>query len=1148
MSLMQDLFFYANCDESSFIEFLSNIPDEEFEKNASGLVKERDSQNATLLHRIAEYYPNGNAFLILLERLQKITHFDWENLLLAQDEKQQSIFHVLAKNNSANALMLLVANQCQKFNLTVGKTKNKTGKEWGYQRGECDLASYEYLDNDALRVCLEQATGEKLNLAKLVVANCTIDTIRIFFEALYRRYDTLADLEKIIADQETQILIAQNPWIDNFQWDNFIKSTVTSNTVSNEFTGLLQSLQQQSLQSINKLTSHPLASYAFNKIVQFSETIGLKEKKVTLEITKCLFGEEVNATTIAWVKQNFANLIADPTNQNSNFETLKKLPTYYFYCRNARKFPCEHLLKDYIAHLESLLNVQGMPQDNDTTSIILDSKAKKIVETRKAWSDVVSVTYSYNENNASFVKKSLFERLKKRGANNPESTVEKLVSYLQLGSKIIVAFNASFLNNTDTPPDNELKNVFQSNNKNRSKKYIEKRDVTEKEMYCIIANNIYKFDIYKLFEDNTDVRPRYAAFRLLDHQQGLGPVTNYGKSFIILDDLAKLNSLVVATDSLDYYSKNNNPLTPSTYYHLEQLLLECSDEMLDGLIYRVNNGKFPDNYSQQYITSLDNSPGYIEVHLPMVNIFDTKLARHIHIDSSEFNRVDQETIDEFAKAGITLTTGDKNPYISLCSEFKIACQNKDYGEVKRLVKRFPVLSNIPDAKGDTPLMLAIDLDQNNLVNDLVLAKILLSHGTNPASYLPYDILSTFFIRLASYNVDILRLLLGKIELVHLDQIDSIFCILRYQQPKKNLVFQFLHKCPELKPAAIKALAIPHIWDYVSQNCLMSTYNKEFGSLLQEFFNSGKWHHLHSPVICDLLFDKKLELTNIRRMDDRLMLILSDRDIYQLVEQHEINVAWLIGLPREISSNTIKEIFKDNALREWFKHGLIAPSELSDLTEKRKAELFSLYGTELDDADQIRLFSDSTIRSHLDESTKKKFFNSLKKDLSLEIQNEFIPKVPEILATNAIAIQSPTLPGIKVAPIQLPSSPENHTITKKQPNYTPLTIISGDTIFCITVAILIALNILTLTIGGGLLVPAAVIVTALAVINKTCGQTISPTDQPINAKKKSEKPSDSHYKIEIFSVPFSSSNSYKKTLLPSEKTEAYSGNNHHAPKQ
>ena len=78
-------------------------------------------------------------------------------------------------------------------------------------------------------------------------------------------------------------------------------------------------------------------------------------------------------------------------------------------------------------------------------------------------------------------------------------------------------------------------------------------------------------------------------------------------------------------------------LTPATFYHLEILLIECGDRKFKAIMEWMMTGLAPGDYSHQnhHYNGVEEY-SYIEVLLPAINIFDTNLIEHIHIDETEF--------------------------------------------------------------------------------------------------------------------------------------------------------------------------------------------------------------------------------------------------------------------------------------------------------------------------------------------------------------------------------------------------------------------------------------------------------------------------------------------------------------------------------
>lgn len=362
------------------------------------------------------------------------------------------------------------------------------------------------------------------------------------------------------------------------------------------------------------------------------------------------------------------------------------LPSYEAFWRTLRKVPNEALRVRYLKELKTLLTLPTLKFP------LLTESENKYIESRKLWSDVVSATDQLNESYKMQVdvKTKLYERLGNLGYQTPSVLLEKCLKHLQDHSALVVTFNASMLKKGLS--DFQLLNMFEKgiSHDDWYADYQRHRTLTEEGLFSRLDSHTSI-----ALQQNPLAKPRYGALILLDASSSITPCT-YGKSFLVLKNIVKYNSLFLAKDSLNYlvdiYGDNptRKSLTPATFHHLEILLLECGDKKLKSIIDWVITGAVPKDYSHQnpHYRGIEEH-GYIEVLLPSVNILDASLVERIHIDQTELAMSPEDlglsVVSELTASELKRHTYYPHYHSSRFHLFTVYYNNKDGDKAKSTI-------------------------------------------------------------------------------------------------------------------------------------------------------------------------------------------------------------------------------------------------------------------------------------------------------------------------------------------------------------------------------------------------------------------------------------------------------------------------------
>lgn len=369
-----------------------------------------------------------------------------------------------------------------------------------------------------------------------------------------------------------------------------------------------------------------------------------------------------------------------------------------------------------LRYAKNLRSANIPPDDLKQNPGQLTPEEVKYIESRRIWTDVVSETYANNQkiSGGRNLKDEVINKLKNlEFKTDTEQLYEKCISVLNQ-SALTISFNAALIGKVGFHSFQVL-NVWESANKDPI--YVSTRESWEKRFFSFLSPRLKP-----LFVENTIARPRYGALRLIDGKNNLGPTPMYGKSWVVLKDVAKLNALFVPHDSLGFYFSEESGI-PCTVHHLEFILLGCSDQRLKDIANRALSGLFDVNFNQN---TSDRDNGYIEALLPAIDLFNPALVEQIVINTEEFTP-DEKSIDALQKKGIKLSVFNesacKDPiYFQLTSTLVNAIETEDtekIEKIKSLLKEYPSLIHMSDVFGNPPWVIAQKLKKTKALDALI---------------------------------------------------------------------------------------------------------------------------------------------------------------------------------------------------------------------------------------------------------------------------------------------------------------------------------------------------------------------------------------------------------------------------------------------
>lgn len=652
-----NFFFFAKHDKTDFLQFLATVTDDDI-KN---VLKYSDTCQRSILHEVI-IHQGKNGIKAFLQRLddKQLSHL----ALTIEGTEKNTPLHILASYRDKDCVELLIS-------------------------------ILHRLDHEALSMALAAKTKDGNTLAHLINQEQDEKSMITFYCEIYlAKLDgnaAIKALETPNSHEMTPIDLAQSKSKSKTNnWKYFLNRLYDLATQVEQPT-LITSNEQKRATIISQLTAR-----LFDGESTDPQTLTLVDKKMTEFADYCISRSDLEINKI-----------------------ISSLPSYQLHCRDNKLVPQPTALKQYLAGLTVLIPkiILQLDEKKPIPAVYVTDEAKKAIEARRIWNDVVSEVRAVNQEMQKVNRDVLIERLQTLGyKKDTKQIAERCVLYLRTGSVIVVSFKANFLQKKTQEPEldyHQILNMFKQDNRQDSR-YAKKRENTEQAMYSpIIKNN----DLLKNFIANLDARPRYGALSLVDPEHGLNAIRNYGRSFLIVDPM---NSTFVAGDSLDYLHKYKTAFVPCTDDHFEALLAQCADVMLGAIATRVTTGSFPKDFRHEGGTTT-----YIEAHLPGIDFLDPMMVRHIHIDEDEA-KIDSEIIKGFQQLGITFTNTPRNPYRDYRMLYAQAIDKEEYHSIEDLVEKYPSLKLITDKNGKTGLMKATERGKIDIV------QLLLKHGADLA--------------------------------------------------------------------------------------------------------------------------------------------------------------------------------------------------------------------------------------------------------------------------------------------------------------------------------------------------------------------------------------------------------------------------------
>ncbi len=343
---------------------------------------------------------------------------------------------------------------------------------------------------------------------------------------------------------------------------------------------------------------------------------------------------------------------------------------------------------------------------------------KETVLSRKLESDVVSDMARANENDqGEDAVSQVVERLKKLGyEQNAEVVYDACVAYLE-SCPIVMTFPAKFLQEKGLHQYKAL-NIFETGGSTDT--YIADRSQVEKELFKSLTTNttrthdqryqstqaeVKQTNIKTALIDSKSARPKYAKLELLDPAHPIRPINRYGKSYVVFKKVVNLNSLSLPANPYYYYHHNtpgNPSYTPAAHTAWDVFLNQCSDNKLKSIAQRVTQGHLDAAYDPEN-SGVD---GYPVMLLPSVDLLDSNLVEHMHIDASEYVLTAQDKRVLQEEKGINLTKRGYNPYLDLQQELFEFIKQNDLKNVMTSLRKHPSLLMMLNSDGKTPIEVA----------------------------------------------------------------------------------------------------------------------------------------------------------------------------------------------------------------------------------------------------------------------------------------------------------------------------------------------------------------------------------------------------------------------------------------------------------
>lgn len=488
-------------------------------------------------------------------------------------------------------------------------------------------------------------------------------------------------------------------------------------------------------------------------------------------------------TSLAHYNIDISFITADPfaevntpiQSQQTEHKRECNFPSYRQYLTTLRKHSTPDLFLNYLNELLELV-------PKKQTVYFATRSERTQIEARKLWVDVVSKT---NKINAEWMlpnlpanrsnefklgpevkqpvaerklelaqvarKNEVMRRLKRLGfRDNTEKVFDACIDYLQFNTKLVVTFNARFLNNPTGLLDFQMLNFFEGRIHRTTSSYKNSRVRTEIELFDYLPDE-KPLNLRNQFLKNLSARPRYGALMLLDENHTIECISNYGTSFIVLSHSIKPNCLFLPMDSMEARTHYGKKLTPCGFFHLDILLLQGTDAFVSTLAERVTKGVLPLAYKPQYKGIFGEGDfSYIEALLPAFDLMDCNVVEHIYINPNEY-KITHEEREIFARRNIILTNLERNPYPLQCALFMQFLNSNSISSITESLEKFPLLLFVTNRSGMEPIHIAARRGFASLV------ELFLKKGANP-NKLASDGKTAIHYAVESGNLDTIQVL------------------------------------------------------------------------------------------------------------------------------------------------------------------------------------------------------------------------------------------------------------------------------------------------------------------------------------------------------------------------------------------------------
>lgn len=369
--------------------------------------------------------------------------------------------------------------------------------------------------------------------------------------------------------------------------------------------------------------------------------------------------------------------------------------TEYFLAMN--KVPNDQLYKQYQQDVKKhLLNPNGY---------LVTEREQAYINARRNFNDIVSATNQYNKDYAekNKIKDKIFKRLKKFNiTKNVDLVYQDCINFLLNNTVMTVTFRTKFFK--DGLTDFQPLNMWEILDQHPEAAYDDQneRTQTEKDLFKHLPDHL------KQTFTNIHTRVHYGCVYLLDRNTPIDKLNSfYGDGFGVLKPIAEQNVLKLARDSLIHHKSYGDKLIPSTNFHPEFLLLQCTDKLFEAIVTRVVTGIFPSWFDQSKGFDM-----YFEWVGPGFNSFNKNIFEHLHIESSALT-VSGDIIKKLNKEGINFTNSLESPYQALNKTFMEAIESNQGDTVVKMLAEHPSLARLSNGFGYSTIHIAIQ--KNNLV-------------------------------------------------------------------------------------------------------------------------------------------------------------------------------------------------------------------------------------------------------------------------------------------------------------------------------------------------------------------------------------------------------------------------------------------------